>query len=41
MVMTDEEIRFRYERADNKKEMVQVLAGLNACGKSEIRAKLQ
>lgn len=41
MVMTDQEIRFRYERAENKKEMPQILADLNGTTKKIMQAKLQ
>ena len=41
MVMSDSDIRFKYERADNKKAVVQILADLNGCNKAQMMLKLQ
>ena len=41
MQMTDDEIRSSMRKAKNPGEQVKVLAELNACGESEVRAKLE
>lgn len=38
MQYTDDEIKSKYNHADNKKEMIQILADLNGCDKKTIES---
>ena len=41
MQMTNDEIVRRYEKAENRRKMIRILAELNACPKEDIRKILR